>query len=89
MFVSKAKRKVRLSITVDPELKQLAEQVAGETKSTPSGVISQCLEELAKKRKEQALIAYYKEMAQENNEIDRITRKTAERTVAEWNAQDG
>jgi predicted transcriptional regulator len=81
----KAKRKVRLSITVAPELKKLAETVADETKSTPSAVISQCLSDLAKKRKEQSMIAYYQEMAAENDECDRITSKTAEKTVAEWN----
>jgi predicted transcriptional regulator len=88
MVTRTRKHKVRLSITVDPELKELAEKIAGETKSTPSGVISQCLEELAKQRKEQAMINYYLDMDKENEEQDRITRKVAEKTVAEWYEQD-
>jgi predicted transcriptional regulator len=84
MITRTTKRKVRLSITVDPELKELAEKIAGETKSTPSGVISQCLEELAKQHKEEGMIRYYKEMARENDECEKITSKIAEETVKSW-----
>jgi hypothetical protein len=83
-MVTRTKRKVRLSITVDPKLKELAEKIAGETKSTPSGVISQCLEELAKKRKEEGMIRYYKEMADEHDEFHKKAAKTIEKIVAEW-----
>jgi hypothetical protein len=84
MVTHKIKRKVRLSITVDPELKVLAEKVAGETKSTPSAVISQCLEDLAKKRKEQSLISYYQDMAQEHEESGTKTARVMEITVKSW-----
>ncbi len=85
MVTQKTRRKVRLSITVNPELKTLAETVADETKSTPSAVISQCLEDLAKKRKEQSMINYYQDMAQEHEEFGKKSAKVVEQTVAGWN----
>jgi hypothetical protein len=84
MVIKADKRKVRLSITVDPELKKLAEAVADENNTTPSGVISQCLAELAEKRKEEAMKAYYLETAKEHDEFDKNTRKMVEKIVAEW-----
>jgi predicted transcriptional regulator len=89
MITRTTKRKVRLSITVDPELKKLAEKIAGETKSTPSGVISQCLEELAKQRKEQAMIRYYLEEDKEFDEFYKKSAKTIGKIVASWSDQDG
>jgi predicted transcriptional regulator len=84
MVTSKTRRKVRLSITVDPELKTLAEKVADETKSTPSAVISQCLEDLAKKRKERSMISYYQDMAQEHDDSGKKTARVMEITVKSW-----
>jgi predicted transcriptional regulator len=89
MVTRTTKRKVRLSITVDPELKKLAEKIAGETKSTPSGVISQCLEELAKQRKEQAMIRYYQEEDKEFDEFYNKSAKAIGKIVASWSDQDG
>jgi len=59
-------RKVQLSVTVNPELKALAEEIASENKTTPSGIVSQCLEELAQKRKTALMEEGYREMATEN-----------------------
>ena len=66
MVARTVRRKVRLSVTVSPELKALAEEIADETHSTASGVISQCLEEIAKKRFDRLMEDGYREMAEEN-----------------------
>lgn len=59
-------RKVQLSVTVNPKLKALAEELASENKTTPSGIVSQCLEELAQRRKAALMEEGYREMAAEN-----------------------
>jgi len=66
MVVQTAKRKVRLSITVNPELKALAKEIADETNTTPSGMISQYLEGIARKRMIKLMEEGYQEMAEEN-----------------------
>jgi hypothetical protein len=84
-MVTKAdRRKVRLSITVDPELKKLAEAVADENNTTPSGVISHCLAELAAKRKEEALIKYYQETAKENKEFAESSIGIIQKIASTW-----
>lgn len=57
---------VRLSITVKPELKAIASEIARENKTSCSKVISQCLEELAQKRTIKLMEEGYREMAEEN-----------------------
>jgi len=49
---------IRLSVTVKPELKAIASEIARENKTSCSKVISQCLEELARNRKENLMIKY-------------------------------
>ena len=84
MITQKEKRKVRLSITVDPELKALAEQLASENNTTPSGVISRCLEDLARKRKEDAMIGYYQDMAKEHKAFAQHSSKVVSEIVSSW-----
>ena len=57
---------IRLSVTVKPELKAIADEVAKENKTSRSKVISQCLEELAQKRTIKLMEEGYREMAEEN-----------------------
>lgn len=66
MVIQTGGRKVQLSATVRPELKVLAEQIAKENNTTKSGVISQCLEEIARKRTINLMEEGYREMAEEN-----------------------
>ena len=66
MAVQARIRKVQLSITVNPELKVLAKELAKENKTNPSGFISQWLEELARKRMIKLMEEGYREMADKN-----------------------
>jgi len=52
-MVTQIKRgKDSISITVEPSLIAVVDEIRKETKTTRSGVISKCLEELARNRKE-------------------------------------
>ncbi|MCK5434595.1 MAG: hypothetical protein KAI42_04870 [Dehalococcoidales bacterium] len=66
-------RKVQLSATVSPELKALAEEIAKENNTTKSGIVSQCLEELARKRTIELMEEGYKAMAKENKDFAKMT----------------
>ena len=66
MVLQAARRKARLSVTVAPELKAAAEEIAKENNTTPSGIVSRCLEELARKRTIKLMEEGYREMAEEN-----------------------
>lgn len=85
MVIQTEQRKVRLSVTVNPELKALAQEIADESQTTPSGIVSRCLEELAKKRKEELLIKYYKDMAKENKEFTKSSIKVIQQIASSWN----
>ena len=65
-------RKVQLSATVRPELKAMAEEIAKESNTTPSGIVSQCLEELAQKRMIALMEEGYKAMAKENKDFAKM-----------------
>ena len=77
-------RKVRLSVTVNPELKALAEEVADESNTTPSGVVSRCLEELARNRKKALMIQYYDTMANEHEELTQKSIPVIQKIAASW-----
>lgn len=66
MVAQTKKRKATLSISINPELKVVAEEVAKENNTTPSGFISQYLEEVARKRMIKLMEEGYREMADEN-----------------------
>ena len=66
MVVQTTRRKVQLSVTVRPELKAAAEEIAKESNTTPSGIVSRCLEELARKHTIKLMEEGYREMAEEN-----------------------
>lgn len=85
MVTQVEQRKVRLSITVDPKLKALAKEIADESRTTPSGVISRCLEELAEKRKEKLMIKYYKDMAQEHKKFAKDSTRVIRKIASSWN----
>ena len=73
MVTRTARRKVQLSVTVSPELKAVAEEVAKESNTTPSGVVSQRLEALAQKRTMELMEEGYKVMAKEHEDFAKMT----------------
>jgi metal-responsive CopG/Arc/MetJ family transcriptional regulator len=75
---------IRLSVTVRPELKRVADEIAKENKITRSKLISQCLEELARKRKEELLIKYYKTMAKEHGNFAMQSAAVIQNIAASW-----
>ena len=77
-------RKARMSVTIYPELKAIAEEIAKENKTTPSGIVSQCLEELARKRTMELMEEGYKTMAKEHKQFARLSAKAASEVVPAW-----
>ena len=78
------KGKDSISITVEPDLIAVVDEIRKETNATRSGIISQCLEELAHKRKEKLMIDYYQVMAKEDNDFVDKSVKTIQRIASSW-----
>lgn len=76
--------KKQISISVKTELIELVEQIVKETNSNRSEVISLCLEELARNRKERLMIEYYQAMAQEENEYLKKSESVINAIVSGW-----
>ena len=84
-MVTRIKRpKNRLSITVEPELKAVVDEIVKETKTNRSIVISQCLEELVRNRKEASMIKYYETMEQEHEEFANKSVKVIQKIASSW-----
>ena len=84
MVTQTTARKVQLSTTVRPELKALAEEIAKENNTTASGVVSQCLEELALRRKEALMVKYYEVMAQEHKDFAEMSADVIHEMASSW-----
>lgn len=84
MVTQTTARKVQFSTTVRPELKALAEEIAKENNTTASGVVSQCLEELALRRKEALMIKYYETMANEHRDFAKKSVKVIQKIASSW-----
>ncbi len=76
--------KTTLSISIDPELKALAKDIAVEQKTSPSGLISRYLEGLALKRREDLMRTYYETMNSENSEYNRKSPGIINKIVSDW-----
>lgn len=74
----------RFTITTRPELKAMVDEIVKERKSNRSKVISQCLEELALKRKENLMIECYKTMARENGDFAKKSIKVIQNIASSW-----
>lgn len=61
-----------ISITVEPDLIAVVDEIRKETNTTRSGVISQCLEELARRRTLTLMEEGYKAMAKENKDFAKM-----------------
>ena len=79
-----AQTKTRLSVTIRPELKALAEEVARENNTSTSKVVSRCLEDLARQRREKSLIGYYQAMAAEHRNFARKSARVIKKIAASW-----
>ena len=84
MVIQTKKRKARLSVTVEPELRAVVDEIVRETKTNRSIVISQCLEELARNRKEVLMVKYYKTMASEHKEFAEKSVKVIQKIASSW-----
>ena len=71
----------RFTIITRPELKEVADEVARENKTSRSKVISQCLEELAKRRTIALMEEGYKAMAEENKNFAKMAFELQGRVV--------
>lgn len=84
MVTQTTRRKVQLSVTVRPELKIMAEELAKENNTTPSGIVSDCLEELARNRKETLMVKYYETMASEHRNFTKKSVKVIQGIASSW-----
>jgi hypothetical protein len=83
-MVTQVKRKARLSVTVAPELKAFAEEIAKKTNTTPSGIVSQCLKELAHNHKEKLMIEYYQAMTKEEDKFAKESISVIQKIASSW-----
>ena len=74
----------RLTVTIRPELKAVADEIAKENKISRSKVVSQCLEELAHKHRENLMIQYYKTMAIEHKDFAEKSVKVIQKIASSW-----
>ena len=84
MATQTTRQKARLSVTVKPELKAVAEEIAKEKNTTKSGIISQYLEELARNRKDELMIKYYETMANEHRDFAKKSVKVIQKIASSW-----
>ena len=73
-----------ISISIKQELIDVADEVAKEMNTSRSKVISRCLEELARHRREQAMVNYYKAMDAERAQFLDQTQATISDIFTSW-----
>lgn len=76
--------KCSISITVEPELIAVVDEIKRETNTTRSGVISKCIEEMARNRKEALMIKYYETMASEHKAFAKESVKVIQKIASSW-----
>ncbi len=74
----------RMSITISPALKTAAHEIAKENNTSVSRLVSQCLEALARQRKQKLLIKYYRDMADEHNEFAEKSANLVQSVASSW-----
>jgi hypothetical protein len=84
MTTQTAGHKVQLSVTVRPELKAVAKEVAKENHTTPSGIVSQYLEGLSRARKEKLMIEYYQATTKESRDFAKKSIKVIQNIASSW-----
>ena len=84
MVTQTKKPKGRLSITIESTLVALIDEIVKETNTNRSFVISHCLEEFARKRKDNLMIEYYETMAKEDDRFAKDSVKVIQNIAASW-----
>ena len=74
----------KLTISLPKSLISFADEVASEENISRSKVISNCLRELAQKRKMELMEEGYEAMAKENRELAKMAFELQRRVVPEW-----
>ena len=74
----------KLTISLPKSLIAFADEVASEKNISRSKVVSNCLRELAQKRKIQLMEEGYKAMAEENRKFAKMAFELQRRVVPEW-----
>ena len=78
------KATTRFTIITRPELKAVVDEVARENKTSRSKIVSQCLEELARNRKEALMVKYYETMASEHRDFAKKSVKVIQKIASSW-----
>ena len=73
-----------ITISIPKRLVAVVEEIVKENKTNRSRVISQCLEGLARSRKEELMIKYYETMAREHQEFAKHSPKVISKIVSSW-----
>jgi metal-responsive CopG/Arc/MetJ family transcriptional regulator len=81
-------RTTRLSVTIEPELKATADEIARKRGITTSRLVSECLEDMVRRRKEQLLIEFYKTMSTEHREFAEKTAGLINKIASSWSESD-
>ncbi len=77
-------RTTKLTISLSKDLVQLADKIASEKKISRSQVISECLNEIAKKRKDELLKEGYLAMAEEHKKLAEMVLPAQREILPEW-----
>lgn len=74
----------KMTVSLPRELISVADQVARERKTSRSKVISDCLKDLAEKKRTAEMIEGYRAMAKQQKELADLAFKTASEVLPEW-----
>jgi len=74
----------KLTISLPKSLISFADEVASEENISRSKVVSNCLRELAQKRKVELMEEGYEAMAKENRDFAKMAFELQRRVVPEW-----
>ncbi len=74
-----------ITVSIPKRLVAVVEEIVKENPTTNrSRVISQCLEGLARSRKEELMIKYYETMAREHQEFAKKSVKVIQKIASSW-----
>ena len=74
----------KITVSLPKDLVRFADEVAKETKTTRSKVVSSCLREIADKRLRERIEEGYRAMAKENRQFANGAIKLALEVLPEW-----
>jgi metal-responsive CopG/Arc/MetJ family transcriptional regulator len=74
----------KVTISLPPDLVRMADEIARETQTSRSKVVSSCLRELAERRLQEQMEEGYKAMAEENRRFANEAIELAGEVWPEW-----